>query len=269
MRSADPSGVAALFCDLWLRSDDAAPDSGTARAVKLLAPDVALPGRAGAAIAQPVQSVVAVRSERLEGGRWSVVVAAQFTVRDEDGGAVQAAKVSRTVKYFAVPVVVKESAGGVGAVSVTAPPAQIAGPSVVTSGASRFENRIPAYSELVISLGEFFKAYLAGVGEVDRYLSPRTELAAVADSGYTEVRVEEASADSEVADGPVPADGTTVRVQARVTALAAKAERWPLSYELTMTARSGRWEVTALHAGADPQAQPSAESSTVAGGEEQ
>lgn len=269
VRTTDPSGVAALFCDLWLRSDDAAPDSGTARAMKTLAPDVVLPTRAGATIAQPVQNVVPVRSERLAGGNWSVVVAAQFTVRDEDAGSVKAVESSRSVKYFAIPVVMKESAGGAGAFNVTAPPAQIAGPSVVTSGASRFEDQVPADSELVASLGEFFRAYLAGVGEVDRYLSPRTELAAVAESGYTAVRVEEVSADSEVAEGPVPEDGTTVRVQARVTALAAKKEQWPLAYEMTLTARSGRWEVTALHAGADPKATSSTKASAAAGGEEQ
>lgn len=269
VRTGDPSGVAALFCDLWLRSDDAAPDSRTARLVHALAPDVALPALTGAVSAQPVQSVMAVRSARLGGDRWSVVVAAQFTVRDEDAGAAEASNASRAVKYFAVPVVAKESAGGAGAFLVTAPPAQVAGPSVAASGALQFENRLPSDSELVSSLGEFFGAYLAGVGEVERYLSPDTELAAVADAGYTAVRVEEVSADSELAAGPVPEDGTSVRVQARVTALAAKAEQWPLAYELTMTARSGRWEVAALHAGADPTAGPSAGDSAAAGGEEQ
>ncbi|MFF9690456.1 conjugal transfer protein [Streptomyces sp. NPDC014623] len=269
VRTADPSGVAALFCDLWLRSDDAAPDSETARMAHTLAPDVALPSHTGAASAQPVQSVMAVRSERLGGGRWSVVIAAQFTVRDEDASAAEAGKAARAVQYFAVPVVAKESAGGAGAFRVTAPPARVAGPVLAASGASRFENRLPADSELVASLGEFFGAYLAGVGEVDRYLSPGTELAAVADAGYTAVRVEDVSADAEVAAGPVPEDGTSVRVQARVTALAAKAEQWPLAYELTMTARSGRWEVTALHAGADPTAEPPADDSAAAGGEEQ
>lgn len=268
VRTVDPSGVAALFCDLWLRSDDAAPDSQMARMVHTLAPDVALPSHAGAVSAQPVQSVMAVRSERLEGGRWSVVVAAQFTVRDEDAGDAEAGKASRAVKYFAVPMVAKESAGGAGAFLVTAPPARVAGP-IVAAGVSPFENRLPADSELVASLGEFFGAYLAGVGGVDRYLSPDTELAVVADAGYTAVRVEEVSADSEMAAGPVPENGTSVRVQARVTALAAKAEQWPLAYELTMTARSGRWEVTALHAGADPAAKPSTENSAAAGGEEQ
>jgi hypothetical protein len=102
----------------------------------------------------------------------------------------------------------------------------------------------------VSSLGEFFDAYLTGVGEVDRYLSPGTELTAVSGSGYKAVTVDQAAADSDVAAGAVPGDGTTVRVQAHVTATDATGGQWPLVYTLAMTARSGRWEVTALQAGA-------------------
>ncbi|WP_329309686.1 hypothetical protein [Streptomyces sp. NBC_01262] len=71
-------------------------------------------------------------------------------------------------------------------------------------------------------------------------------------SGYTSVVVDSAAADSEVADGAVPKDGTTVRVQVHVTAADAEGGRWPLVYALAMTARSGRWEVTTLQAGAPP-----------------
>ncbi|MFD7972530.1 conjugal transfer protein [Streptomyces clavifer] len=269
VRSADPAGVAVLFCDLWLRSDDEAPDSVTARAVKALAPDVALPARSGGAAAQTVQSVVAVRSERVTGGAWSVVVAAQFTVRDGNAEARSEGQVSPGVRYFAVPVSVSSSVTGSGAFTVTAAPAQIAGPAVVPVEGSRFENQLPSDGEGVASLGEFFSAYLAGVGEVGRYLSPGTELVAVSGSGYSRVVVEEAFADTEAAGGPVPKDGTKVRVQARVDAVVAKTEKWPLAYELTMTARSGRWEVTVLHAGAEPTMSSSAKAAAAAGGEEQ
>jgi hypothetical protein len=70
----------------------------------------------------------------------------------------------------------------------------------------------------VSSLGEFFDAYLTGIGEVDRYLSPGTELTAVRGSAYTTVTVDQAAADSDTAGGSVPGDGTVVRVQAHVTA---------------------------------------------------
>jgi hypothetical protein len=64
------------------------------------------------------------------------------------------------------------------------------------------------------------------------------------------VTLDQATADSDVAGGSLPGDGTTVRVQAHVTATDITGGRWPLAYTLEMTARSGRWEVTALQAGA-------------------
>jgi hypothetical protein len=72
----------------------------------------------------------------------------------------------------------------------------------------------------------------------------------VSGSGYTSVTLDQAAADSEVAGGAVPGDGTTVHVQAHVTATDTKGGQWPLVYTLEMTARSGRWEVTGLQAGA-------------------
>ncbi|MFD9223517.1 hypothetical protein ACFWDI_26755 [Streptomyces sp. NPDC060064] len=73
------------------------------------------------------------------------------------------------------------------------------------------------------------------------------------DSGYKAVRVDQAAAGSETAIGAVPSDGTRVRVQAHVTATDTQGGKWPLVYTLDMTARSGRWEVTGLEAGAPAQ----------------
>ncbi|WP_406278323.1 conjugal transfer protein [Streptomyces sp. NBC_00191] len=264
LRTADPAGAAARFCDLWLRSDAAEADSSTARAVHALAPSVALPNPSAKA-AQLLQRTVAVRSVRLSAGSWSVVVAAQFTVRDDKVRSSGASE-STGVRYFAVPVVATDGASGPGAFTVTSAPAQIAGPGPATVATSRYVKQLPADGALVSSLAPFFDAYLAGIGEVARYLSPGTQLSAVKGSGYTKVRVDQAAADSEKAIGAVPGDGTRVHIQARVTATDATAGRWPLVYTLDMTARSGRWEVTALVAGAPAKDSPSPASSAIAGG---
>ncbi|MGW2939212.1 hypothetical protein ACWDA7_47600 [Streptomyces sp. NPDC001156] len=85
-----------------------------------------------------------------------------------------------------------------------------------------------------------------GAGEVDRYLAPGVNLTALSPAPYTAVSVEQISAVEEAAAAEkVPADGTTVRVLASVEARNAGG-RWPLVYELTLKARSGRWEVAAL-----------------------
>ncbi|MCX4515925.1 conjugal transfer protein [Streptomyces sp. NBC_01619] len=249
LRTVDPAGAASLFCDLWLRSDRAAADSSTAHALRVLAPSVDLPDRSGQAAAQSLSRTVAVRSAQQDDGSWSVIVAAQFTVPGGKDGSNEGPGASSIVRYFAVPVVAADGASGSGAFTVTAAPAEVAGPATAKVAESRFEDPLPADGAVVSSLGEFFSAYLAGVGEVGRYLSPGTELDAVRGSGYQSVAVETAAADSEVAGGAVPGDGTVVRVQARVTATDTAGGRWPLVYTLAMTARSGRWEVTALQAG--------------------
>lgn len=275
MRTADPAGVAVLFTDLWLRSDAASPDSPNAQTLHTLAPSVDLPTHAdGAAQASP-DRIVAVRSAQLSGGQWSVIVAAQFTVRDNGSGSGTASSgtAGPVVQYFAVPVVAHDSAGA-GSFTVTSAPAQVSGPATVQPPASPFQNPIPSGSPLASGVGEFLGAYLAGVGDVTRYLSPGTQLTAVGGSGYQSVAVDSAAADTAIAGGPVPGDGTRVRVQVHATAKDRAGSQWPLVYVLTMTARSGRWEVTALEAGAPPQvtgsssaaARPSASSSPAGGG---
>lgn len=250
LTETDPSGIAALFCDLWLRSDGDESDGRTSRAVQALAPGVELPMRTGAAAPEQVGGVVAVRSARLGDGSWSVVVAAQFGGRPSGGGAGAKGAGPMVVRYFAVPVVVSYRARGAGAFTVTGPPAQVAAPGTAVVKESRFEDQVPADGALASTLSGFFEAYLAGVGEVGRYLSPGTELAAVRDSGYASVAVDQAVADSGAAAGAIPRDGAVVRVQVHVTASDASG-RWPLMYAVAVTSRAGRWEVSALQAGAE------------------
>jgi hypothetical protein len=115
---------------------------------------------------------------------------------------------------------------------------------------AEFPHVLPARGTLAVTLGEFFNAFLADVGRVDRYLAPGTELAGVGGSTYESVRLDEVAAVADVADGAVPADGTRVRVQARVTAHGPDQARMPLRYTVVVAARSGRWEVSSLEAGA-------------------
>lgn len=242
---ADPAGVAELFCDLWLRADaDTDAESATVRAVRSLAPDVALPE--GLRREGEVLRTTAVRSAQLKRGMWSVVVAAQFP--SAPGQAEAGA--GRTVRYFAVPVA-SSDAGNAGGFTVTGAPAEVAGPGPAEGGASRFTTVLPGDGALAASLGEFFNAYLVGVGEVGRYLAPGTQVESVRGAGYASVAVEEVLAESEEAEGAVPADGTRIRVRVAVRATDATGGRWPLEYELSVTSRSGRWEVSGLRSGAD------------------
>jgi hypothetical protein len=228
--AADPGGYAQLFVGAWLRSSADDETSAQARLAQSMAPDVELPDPAGDAQSAP-QSVTAVRSAQRADGAWSVTVAAQYA-----GGS---------VRYYAVPVA-SDSTGS--SFTVTGAPGVVAGPARAEVPKSSYAVTVPE-GDLSSAVGQFLAAYLTGAGEVDRYLAPGVKLTAVSPAPYTAVTVQEVSAVEEAAAAEkVPADGTTVRVLASVEARDATG-RWPLAYELTLKARSGRWEVAALQSG--------------------
>ncbi|CAM5597251.1 hypothetical protein STENM36S_02031 [Streptomyces tendae] len=229
--AADPAGYAQVFLDAWLRSRADEADSVQARLAQSLAPDVALPDPAAGA--QPkLKSVTAVRSVQRDKDAWAVTVAAQYA--------------DSTVRYFTVPVTADRRAASF---AVTGAPGVVAGPARATVPKSPFTVRVPSEGALSSTVGEFLGAYLTGSGEVVRYLAPGVRLAAVSPAPYSTVTVGEVSAVEEAAAaGPVPAEGTRVRVRVQAEARDG-AGRWPLAYELALTARSGRWDVAALQSG--------------------
>ncbi|MGP4009978.1 conjugal transfer protein [Streptomyces sp. 4N124] len=228
--SANPSGYATVFLDAWLRSRAGAESTAQARLAQSMAPDVDLPELSDA---QPEpESVVAVRSAQQTGTAWSVTVAAQYA----DG----------SVRYFAVPVVA--DAGGA-SFTVFGAPGVVAGPARAQEAPSPYTVTVPTDSEVSSAAGEFLAAYLAGAGEIDRYLAPGVRLPPVSPAPYQTVTIQQIlAADQEAATEAVPAEGTRVRVMAQVEARDSSG-RWPLAYELTLKARSGRWEVAALESG--------------------
>ncbi|MWA07671.1 conjugal transfer protein [Streptomyces sp. BA2] len=224
---ADPSGYVAEFVDAWLRSSDDA-SSAAARRVQAMAPGILLPARDEEA---PVpRRVTAVRSTPGKDGRWSVTVAAQY---------------ADAVRYFAVPAIASSSGSSF---AVTAAPALVTAPARHKFPDSPYEVTVEE-GPLATTAGEFLTAYLAGRGEVSRYLAPGVELTAISPAAAASVEVQEATArEQSAAAEQVPGDGTTVHVLAQVEARDA-AGRWPLAYELTLSARDGRWEIAALVSG--------------------
>jgi hypothetical protein len=151
-----------------------------------------------------------------------------------------------SVRYFAVPVVA--DSGGA-SFTVSGAPGVVAGPARAEGTRSPYTVTVPTDSEVSSAAGEFLSAYLAGAGEVDRYLAPGVSLSPVSPAPYQTVTVQQiVAAGQEAAAESVPADGTRVRVMAEVEARDS-AGRWPLAYELTLKARSGRWEVTGMESG--------------------
>ncbi|MER7568891.1 conjugal transfer protein [Streptomyces sp. NPDC097941] len=228
--AADPAGYAQLFVHAWLRSSADDVSSAQARLAQSMAPDVDLPDPAADAQSTP-QSVTAVRSAQRADGAWSVTVAAQYS----DGA----------VRYYAVPVAADRAGASF---TVTGAPGVVAGPVRAEVSKLSYGVSVPE-GDLSAAVGEFLAAYLTGAGEVDRYLAPGVSLSPVSPAPYTAVTVQQVSAVEEAAAAEqVPADGTKVRVLAQVEARDTGG-RWPLAYEFALTARSGRWEVSALESG--------------------
>lgn len=230
--AADPAGYAQLFVHAWLRSSADDASSAQARLAQSMAPDVELPDPAEDADAQSTpQSVTAVRSTQRADGAWSVTVAAQYG----DGA----------VRYYAVPVTADRAGASF---AVTGAPGVVASPVRAEVPKSSYGVSVPE-GDLSAAVGEFLAAYLTGAGEVDRYLAPGVSLSPVSPAPYTAVDVQQVSAVEEAAAAEqMPADGTKVGVLAQVEARDAGG-RWPLAYELALTARSGRWEISALESG--------------------
>ncbi|MBT1186637.1 conjugal transfer protein [Streptomyces sp. CJ_13] len=234
---ADPAGMAEMFVDLWLRADANVPDSPAAAAVRALVPDADLPQRPRAEKQAPaVSRVMALRTSRTPGG-WTVVIAAISE---------QPAEGAPLVRYFAVA-----GTGGKdgGALRVAGAPGEVAAPETAPAVEETFTHPVNSTGVLAGSLGEFVRAYLGG-GQgagVERYLSPGVRVAAPSAASYERVDIEDVAADSRaaLAEG-APADEARARVRLRVTGVDRAGVRWPLVYRLEVTARAGRWEISAL-----------------------
>ncbi|MCX5357229.1 conjugal transfer protein [Streptomyces sp. NBC_00124] len=226
----NPSGYASVFLTAWLRSRAGDESSAQARLAQSMAPNVDLPETSAA---QPApESVVAVRSAQQTGQSWSVTLAAQYA----DG----------RLRYFAVPVLTDRTGASF---TVSGAPAVVASPARIEGPPSPYTVTVPTDGDLPSDVGEFLAAYLTGTGEVDRYLAPGVRLSPVSPAPYKTVTVEQLlAADEAAAAESVPTDGTRVGVMVQAEARDSGG-RWPLAYELTLTARSGRWEVSALQSG--------------------
>ncbi|MFJ9822194.1 conjugal transfer protein [Streptomyces sp. NPDC101151] len=227
---ADPAGYAQLFVSAWLRSSADAPASAQARLAHSMAPDVDLPDPVFDAQSKPA-SVTAVRSAHRADDAWSVTVAAQYA----DG----------RLRNYAVPVVADRAGSSF---TVTGAPAVVAGPARARAPKSPYGVSV-GEGALSSAVGEFLSAYLTGAGGIDRYLAPGVELSALSPAPYRAVIVQQVLTVEQVtAEEQVPSEGTTVRILARVQARDEDG-RWPLAYEIELTARSGRWDVAALESG--------------------
>lgn len=124
-------------------------------------------------------------------------------------------------------------------------PAQVSIPAPLMEGPSA-RYSVQATGSINETVSGFFESYLTGAGELDRLLTPGYSLNPIEPAPFSGVKLSELRATDEIADQP--ADGDTAELQATVITSPRSDRAGPTtSYTLSMTARAGRWEVSALN----------------------
>ncbi|PVC81994.1 conjugal transfer protein [Streptomyces sp. CS014] len=249
--AAGPAGFAELFVAAFVQAG-----KGSEASLQPYFPgvrDVSLASEAGA---HRASRLAAVRVKEVSDGYWSVTVATHVTAsgeeQEKDRPAAQEERVGPggVLRYFQVPV--KEVGGG--ALVAAALPAEVSAPPVGEAAQLAYGPmyEAPRSAALVQTLQAVFGAYLAGGGELDRYLSPGVVVSPVSPAPYAAVTVQRL-AEAGVTDpfegqSGTPRDGQRRRLLVQVEATAVSGAGWPLTYAVELRARDGRWEVAALGA---------------------
>lgn len=165
-------------------------------------------------------------------GVWSVTVA--ITVADQRKQPMR--------RFFQVPVVVVPGAGVTG----LSLPAPVAGPAVGVSPRLSYRFQVDPAGPVAETAAQFLGAYIAGQGDVTRYVSPTVQIQAVTPAPYTAVKVTDLAGDTEIDTAAVPKDRTQLRVLAGADASVSSKQQVSVTYALTLLARAGRWEVAAI-----------------------
>ncbi|MFJ3674000.1 conjugal transfer protein [Streptomyces sp. NPDC090106] len=252
--SQGAAGFASLFVAQYLRAGEG--DQNQLADYYPAAGELQLDGEPGR---RHGEQLTVVRLRQTDPAVWSVTVAARIvsdikqTVRPTatTGDGQPSAAAADSLHYFQVPVAVGSAAAGASGYTALAMPAEVAAPGRIKTpdlvygpaqAASGSDPRVRAVSE-------FLTAYLVGTGELDRYLAPGTQIAAISPAPYTGVTVDQLQIEGDPGTGSipsVPADGTRCRLLASVRATGHDTVRVPLSYSLTLKARAGRWEIASL-----------------------
>ncbi|MFF3934135.1 conjugal transfer protein [Streptomyces hirsutus] len=253
--SSGPGGFAELFVTAYLEAEEG----------ETLA--AFLPGAKSAAVSagargQAVEQVAAVRVRALSEGYWAVTVAARVrpaktpaakaTATDPGAADPGAAERGAGLRYFRVPV----RSGPAGELTAVSLPAEVgAPPAGPTPVLSYGQGAVPSKADPgVRTLEGFFSSYLAGGGEVDRYMPPGSTLTPIVPAPYAAARLERVAEygtnvpGAAFPEGAQIPEGTRRRLLVDVTAADHVGVERALTYAVALKARDGRWEVEAVEA---------------------
>jgi hypothetical protein len=143
-------------------------------------------------------------------------------------------------RYFLV--VVNTASAALGVVGMPAP---VAGPQAPARGVSLvYSAAITPNDPAAQAIASFLSAYVAGAGDMNRYLSPGSTLTPITPPAFTDAKIQSVQADA--APAAKPKDGQTLRVLVMAQLSTAAGQKMSTTYALTLTSRAGRWEISSL-----------------------
>jgi hypothetical protein len=191
---------------------------------------------------QRAHSTAVVEARQVSAGYWAVIVAANVDDLQPDGDWAPAGL------WFLEVGVIEDSAGGL---IVAAEPGFVAPPQGPARSPKLLSPSLrppgPDDSAVVDTVNGYLAALLTGQGDAARYVAPEAATGVPTSPPFRAVTVDRLAI-TEI-------DNSTLRVRLSAIATSASDIRRSLSYELTLKARDGRWEVAGI-SGAPTLTQP-------------
>jgi len=129
-----------------------------------------------------------------------------------------------------------------GVYSVLGMPSPVPGPGRADAPTLGYQHS--AGPELNKAISDFLAAYAAGTGDVSRYVTSGSGIGAIQPAPYSEVKVRSVTTVDEVKAG-TPKDRSQARALVVVDLVVGNVQQQS-QYALTLTARGGQWEVSAV-----------------------
>lgn len=127
--------------------------------------------------------------------------------------------------------------------SILGLPSERAHPAAKSKKFEGYSKDLSTNKAVTSSVEGFLQAYLIGSGDLTRFVSPGTTITPVSPAPYTSARIEYVVGDRE--PGEKATDGDVIHVSARLLLTNETTEALG-DFQLTLTARAGRWEVSTL-----------------------
>ncbi|MGY6651345.1 conjugal transfer protein [Amycolatopsis sp. TRM77291] len=170
-------------------------------------------------------------------GSWTVIVAANMLAQQPDG--------KHRARLACAQVSLVGGRQGYVAASLPAP---VACPPALAAPELGYAETAELNGPVGQSVHGFLAAFLAGRGELERYISSGAHIGAIVPPLYAQIQLLELRTHESFEPGQAarPLDGTEIHATARAWGYDAIGQVTTVDYALTLTARAGRWEVSRI-----------------------